>query len=142
MIPTFALVSTNFTQAVIETTAVVQVDDYLGTVVGNTFANTSNSVAGIVSQTQGNTAPDTQNTFVPESVPETQGTVIPESVPERRDTTVPESVPETQEPVIPESVPETRDTTVPDTQVEDASVDIADALLEIQVLPFLIKLIK
>ncbi len=54
------------------------------------------AITGIVSQTQGNTAPDTQNTFVPESVPETQGTVIPESFPERRDTTVPESVPETR----------------------------------------------
>ena len=40
------------------------------------------AITGIVSQTQGNTAPDTQDTFVPESVPETQGTVIPESVPE------------------------------------------------------------
>ena len=43
------------------------------------------AITGFVSQTQGNTAPDTQDTFVPESVPETQGTVIPESVPETRD---------------------------------------------------------
>jgi hypothetical protein len=37
---------------------------------------------GIVSASQGTTAPDTQGTVVPESVPETQGTVIPKSVPE------------------------------------------------------------
>ena len=62
------VVSTNFTQAIIETTAVVQADDYMGTIVGNTFANTSNSVANIVSQTQVGTQNGSTNVAIGNTV--------------------------------------------------------------------------
>ncbi len=62
------VISTTSTQATIQTTGILQVDDYIGTIFEGTFTDSANSVAGIISQSQIGTVDGSSNLSIGNSV--------------------------------------------------------------------------